>query len=97
MLKALLQVMQYLAQSPELLQAFMQRVDMEKFIQLLFNLSDVDITKIEKSQRDMMMESTAQQIQQNSQAAMGQQPPQPGTAAQAQAGQVAQMMGVAKP
>ena len=92
MLKSLLQVMGFLSQSPELLAAFMQRVDMEKFVNLLFNLSDVDISKVTISQRQRMVSNVAQQIQQGTEALTAGQ--SPGSEAQSQAGDVAKTLGV---
>lgn len=95
MLKNLMQIMGFLSQKPEFLMAFMQRIDMEKFIKLIFNLSDVDISKVEISERQRMMQDTAAQMQQGAQQLTQGQPP-PGPQAMAETGQMAQMMGVAQ-
>lgn len=56
-LQAVLSVMQIVAQNENLLAAFMQMVDMNKLINLLFNLSNVDLTKMQPSQRDRLISS----------------------------------------
>lgn len=94
MLKSLMQIMAFLAQKPEMLAAFMQRIDLEKFLKMLFNLSDVDISKIEISERDRLIQSTAQQMQQGASQLTAGQPP-PGPQAQQAAGDMAQTLGVA--
>lgn len=90
-LKALLQVMAFLGQSKELLAAFLQVADMEKFVKLLFDLSDVDLSKVSLSQRDKMIRGVMGQLQAAQQpAAPGTSgPPAPGAQAQAQAGGLA--------
>lgn len=60
-LTALLGVLQLIAQSPELLQAFMQRIDTGKFIDLLFQLSNVDLTKLELTAREKLIKSVTEQ------------------------------------
>jgi hypothetical protein len=79
MLKSLMQLMQFLAQSPELLAAFMQQLDMQKFLKMLFHLSDIDMSKMVLSEREQLMRQTAQSFQQNAQGVMGgAQPTAPG-------------------
>jgi len=93
MVRSLMQLTQYLAQSPELLAAFMQKVDMEKFIKMLFHLSDIDLSKLAKSEREQLMAQVAQPMQQ----AAGQAgpPPQAGAAPE-MADQAVQALGVGK-
>jgi hypothetical protein len=95
MLRALLQLMQYLAQRPEMLAAFMEQIDMSKFLKLLFDLSDVDVSKVTISEREktirQAMQAMNQGAQQNGAAGM-----QPGGQASAEMGEVAQQMGVAR-
>jgi len=81
MLKSLLQLMSFLSQSPELLGEFMKQVDLGKFIKLLFKLSDIDITKVTMSQREAMMQQTAQAFQAAQQQALGAQGVPPGEGA----------------
>lgn len=71
-MRALLQTMQFLSQSPELLATFMKEVDMGKFVKLLFQLSDVDISKVTISDRERMVRETAERMQASAQQAMGQ-------------------------
>lgn len=66
-LQALLSVMQVIAQNEQLMMAFFQRVDLNKFIDLLFTLSDVDLSKVEISQRQQMIQSVAQPMMQAAQ------------------------------
>ena len=56
MLQSLLNIMQIIAQNENLLAAFMQRADMEKFMMLLFDLSNIDFTKLEASQRQRQIQ-----------------------------------------
>jgi hypothetical protein len=62
MLKALLQLMAFMSQSPELLAAFMQEVDLQKFLRLLFRLSDIDITKLTMTEQEKQMKALADQM-----------------------------------
>jgi hypothetical protein len=64
MLKSLLFLMQTLAQSDMMLQEFLKVADMGKLVKLLFELSDIDLTKLEISQREKLMASVANPIQQ---------------------------------
>ena len=95
MLKSLLTLMGFLSQKPEFLAAFMQRIDMEKFLKLIFNLSDVDLQKVEISERQRLMNDVAAQMQQGAAGLTAGQPP-PGPQAMAETGQMAQMLGVAQ-
>lgn len=73
-LKALLQLMAFMSQSPELLAEFMKVVDLNKFMKLLFRLSDIDITRLTMTEREKMIQQTTQAFQQaaqNQQAAPG--------------------------
>lgn len=94
MLRALLQLVQFLASSDILMQAFMQKVDIEKFIKLLFHLSDIDLSKISVSERDRLMAQAAQQMQQAGQGA-GSAPAAEGAPA-AEMGGVLNTLGVAR-
>ena len=79
MLKALLQLMAFMSQSPELLAAFMQEVDLQKFLRLLFRLSDIDITKITMTEQEKQMKALVDQLAMAQQQAGG--APAPGQAA----------------
>lgn len=74
-LQALLQLVQIIAGNPPLMEAFMQRVDMNKFINLLFSLSNVDLSKLEPTQREQMIASVVQPMAQAGQQAGGQATP----------------------
>lgn len=54
-LNRLLSIMQVIAQSQPLLAAFLQVVDINKLLALIFNLSNIDITKLEPSARQRMV------------------------------------------
>ena len=88
-LTAIMSVMQVLSANPNLLAAFMQRVDINKLVTLLFQLSNVDLSKIEISQRQQMIQSVAQPMMEAGQQGT---PSAPGMA---EAGNMAAMMGVA--
>lgn len=70
-MRTLLQTMQFLAQSPELLATFMKEVDMGKFVKLLFQLSDVDISKVTIGERERMVRETAERMQQSASQVIG--------------------------
>lgn len=89
-LQSLMQVMQVIAQDQNVLAAFMQRVDIRKLTELLFQLSNVDLSKIEISERERMIQNVTQPMQQ---AAQGGQPSAP---ALQEMGSVANAMGVAQ-
>lgn len=92
-LSALLNLMQVLAQQPQLMQAFAQRLDLNKFIDLLFQLSNVDISKLEISARQQMINNITQPFQQAAQQGGGQGSP---TGVQNMAGAMVQGMGMQK-
>jgi arsenate reductase-like glutaredoxin family protein len=94
MIKNLMQLTQYMAADQQLLAAFMQKVDLEKYIQLLFHLSDIDLSKIAVSERQRLMQQVAQPMQQAAQAAGP--PPEPGGAPAQEANQMTQALGVAQ-
>lgn len=95
MLQSVMQLMQVIAQNQNLMAAFMQKVDMNRLLMLLFKLSNVDITQMEPSSREKLIQEVTNPMMQQQQAAMAQ-PQQQGPGAQ-QMGNVAQMMGVAAP
>lgn len=88
MLSSLLNLMQVIAGNPNLLAAFMAQIDINKLVTLLFRLSNVDITKMQLSEREKLIKSIAQPMQQ---AAEGSQPSAPGMVAM---GGAAQALGV---
>lgn len=68
-LQQLLQVLQVIGQNQQLAQAFMQLIDINKLVKMLFWLSNVDLQKLEPSQRDRMVQGLTQQLGQTQQAA----------------------------
>lgn len=93
-LSALLNIMQVLIQNPQLMQAFAAKMDVNKFIDLIFRLSNVDLSQIEISQRQQMINSVVQPMMQAGQQGTGQAGSPP--AIQNMGAQMAQGMGVAK-
>lgn len=92
MLQSVLQLLQVIAQNQNLTAAFMQAIDINKLLNLLFKLSNVDITKMQASQREQLINAAVNPLQQ-----VQQQAPAPApTAGASQMGPVAQMMGVAR-
>ncbi len=89
-LQALMQVMQVVAQDQNVLAPFMQRVDVKKLTVLLFQLSNVDLSKIETSQREQMIQNVTQPMMQAAQNG------QPSAPALNEMGSVANAMGVAQ-
>lgn len=91
-LQALLGVLQVIAQNPNLMAAFMQRVDIDKFLSMLFDLTNVDLSKMTLSEREQAIKSVVQPMQ----ATAGQVPGgAPSAPAVKSMGDVAQGMGVA--
>jgi hypothetical protein len=86
----LMTVMQVVAQDQNLLAAFMQRVDINRLIDLIFRLSNVDLSKLAPTQREQMIQGVTQPLMQG--AANG----TPSAAGGAMAGQMAQQLGVAR-
>lgn len=94
-LKALMGILSIVSGSELLLAEFVKVVDMEKFVKKLFELSNVDITTLQLSERDKMIRSITQPLQQ---AGMGQGPPgsSQGGGAGAEMGSLARTMGIAR-
>jgi len=91
-LTALMGVLQIIASNPNLAAAFIQRVDMDKFLALLFNLTNVDMAQLTLSDRQQAINAITQPLQD----AANQQQGAPSPAAVKQMGGIAQSMGVAK-
>jgi hypothetical protein len=87
MLAQIIQIIQIIAQNEALVAAFMQVIDVNKLLNLLFYLSNVDLTKIQPTERERLAQNLAQ---------AGQGGAAPTGAAQAEMGDVAQRMGVAR-
>lgn len=77
-LRALMQALQILASNPLLLQEFLKVADMHRLVELIFELSDIDLSKLQLSQRDMLMRQVVQSFQQAAGGAPGA-PGAPGT------------------
>lgn len=70
-LSALMQLLQIAGSNPNLAQAFMARVDMNKLLSMMFSLSGIDPSKLAPSQRDTLMASVTQPLEQAGQGAGG--------------------------
>lgn len=64
MLDSILGLLQVIGQNENLLAAFMQKIDVNKLIALLFNLGNVDLTKMQLSERERLMQGVLQPLQQ---------------------------------
>jgi len=91
-LQQLLQALQIVAMNETIAAAFVQRVDFEKLLNLLLELSNIDMTRISKSQRQEMIERVVQPLQARAEQG-GSNPSGPGAAA---GGQLAAGLGVAQ-
>ncbi len=83
-LRALMSILQTVASNEVLLQEFLQQIDLGKLIELLFELSDVDLRKLQTTEREKMIRGVAERLQ-----------PKPG-ASGAPDGAKAEVAGVAK-
>lgn len=93
-LQSLMSILQVIAQNQNLMQAFMQRIDINKLVNYLFQLSNVDLSKMEPSARDALVQQVTQplgQMQQDAQQGGGGSPP-----ALKEMGGVANAMGAAQ-
>lgn len=75
MLKTILGLVQVMGQNQLLAQEFMKEIDVGKLVHLLFNLSGVDLSKLQLSQREQMIKSIAQPLQDAQNTATGAAPP----------------------
>lgn len=66
-MKALLGVLQVVSGNPVLLQEFFRKVDPGKMVDLLMRLADIDVTKLQLSQREQMVRELTQPMQQQAQ------------------------------
>lgn len=92
MLQSILQLLGVIAQNQNLTAAFMQAIDVNKLLNLLFRLSNIDITKMQLSAREKLIASVTQPLQQAQQQAGAPQ----GGAGSPEMANVAQSMGVAR-
>lgn len=90
--QTLLGLFQVMNQSQPLMQAFMQTVDFSKVVQLLFQMSDIDLKKLAPTQRQQMISQITQPMQQIANAPGA----APNSAQQGVAQGAAQALGVAK-
>jgi hypothetical protein len=63
-LKTLMGVLGVVAQNDMLMQKFLEKVDLEKLIGLIFRLSGIDLTKLTLSERELMVKKLAEPIMQ---------------------------------
>lgn len=89
-MQALMSVMQVVGANPNLMNAFMQVVDINKLLNLLFSLSNVDLRKLAPSQREQLMQSVAQPMMEAGQQGQASAP------AMQEMGGLAEQMGVAQ-
>ena len=55
--------MQLFSSSPELLQVFMQKIDLGKLVEIILRLNSVDITKLQTTEREKLVQSIVQPMQ----------------------------------
>lgn len=87
MLQKVLQMLQIVAGNPQIAQAFLQRVDMNKLVSLLFKLSNIDPKWVEPTERERLMQQVTAGLQSVAGGAA------PGPAAQQVGGEAAAMVG----
>jgi hypothetical protein len=75
-LKSLIAIFQVVASSPELAKEFFNQVPVDKFVSKLFELSDVDITSMQASDREKAMRQLAEPMQQAADQSQGAGPAQ---------------------
>ena len=88
-LRALIQILQLVASNEQLLQQFLQVVDLTKLVDLLFDLANIDKRRIETSKREQLIKSFAAPLGGGVPAAGGASPPKP-------AQDMASMLGVSR-
>lgn len=92
MLNSLLQILQIVAANEILLQEFLRTASIEKLVQVLFELSDIDLDRLNVTDRERAIRSVAQPLQERQNAARSQ-PSQAGPDAQQQVQDIAQLLG----
>lgn len=99
-LRSILGLLQIIASNQAMAQTFFQTVDMRRLVALLFDLSDIDISKMQTSQRDQLIRSIVEPMQAaQAQAGGGSGKPTAGgqpSLGSSEAGDVAKLMGVAR-
>ncbi len=91
LLQSLLQLMQIIGSNEALMAAFMQQVDINRLMTLLFDLSNVDITKLQTTQREQTIQNLIAPVMSRASGA-----PEASGQAQAEMGNVAQTLGIGK-
>ena len=91
LLQSLLQLMQIIGSNEALMAAFMQQVDINRLMALLFDLSNIDITKLQTTQRERTIQSLIAPVMERAAGA-----PAASGQAQAEMGNVAQTLGVGR-
>lgn len=98
-LKSLLSIIQIIGSNQIFMQQFLQTISVERLVKKLFELSGVDLSQFQATQREQMMKQVAQPMQEAQNAGAPGGSPQ-GQGAQGkmggQMGQIAQKMGVAR-
>jgi hypothetical protein len=92
-LKSLLTLLQIVADNDMLMQEFLKVADLGKLVKLLFQLSDIDLSSLQLTEREKQMKALTEQLAPLQAEAQAQ--PSPGGAAPAAAQGIAQAMGVA--
>lgn len=62
-LKAMLGIMQMISGNPLLVQMFMQEISLEKLVNKLFELSNIDLSKLKLSQREKLIRQVSDPMQ----------------------------------
>lgn len=91
-LKSLLTLVQIISANQVFAQAFFQSVSIEKLVNYLFELSNIDLTRMQPSQREQMIRQVAEPMQEAASRAGG----TGANPAAGQMGQIAQSMGVGR-
>lgn len=91
MLKSLMQLIGVIGQNEMMLKAFLEQIDIMKLVKKLFELSNIDLTMLQTSQREKMIRSITDPLN-----AAGTAPGQPGETAMLEMGQAAQAAGIGK-
>ena len=84
LLRSLMGVMQVIGSSEVLVQEFLKTVDMGRLIKVLFELSGVDLYKLQASEREKLMRAAAEPLGAAAEGAAGAKPPSSGAAGEVQ-------------
>lgn len=93
-MKTLLSLLSVIAQNEMLVKVFLEKVDLNKLVELLFRLSGIDLTKLQASDREKMIAGLANPLQQAQQATAGAPEASPG--AQQEIGGAVNQLGIGK-